>query len=237
MNNYRHITKVDPDKPLNQAQLDFLKESNTDAIIIGGTQGITKTKVSTSLDQFRNSNKPIWLEVSNSETIIPGFTGYLIPFVLNARNLDYLITKQHHALKEYGALLDFLPEEKTLAEGYIVLNPASSVAQKTQAQTNLTTKDCIAFTRLADRFFNMPIVYVEYSGTFGDMELLSEIRRVTKKARLFYGGGIDSYKKAKQAGEIADTIIVGNLLHSENYQKLEETILAVKPNQGPNSDS
>ena len=68
---------------------------------------------------------------------------------------------------------------------------------------------------MADKLFHMSIVYLEYSGIFGDMELVRRTRQVLENARLLYGGGIDSLDKAQQAAEVADTIVVGNIIYSD----------------------
>ena len=57
-------------------------------------------------------------------------------------------------------------------EGYCVLNPEAKVAQLTEAKCNLTEDDVIAYARLADKLLHLPIFYLEYSGTYGDVELV-----------------------------------------------------------------
>jgi putative glycerol-1-phosphate prenyltransferase len=68
---------------------------------------------------------------------------------------------------------------------------------------------------------------MEYSGTFGDMELVGETHRQLTKAHLIYGGGIDSSEKAGQAAQVADTVVVGNIVYSD-LNKALETVQAVK---------
>ncbi|MNP69947.1 Heptaprenylglyceryl phosphate synthase [compost metagenome] len=48
-----------------------------------------------------------------------------------------------------------------------------------------------------------------------------------ERAHLIYGGGIDDPEKAAQAAQVADTIVVGNIVYSD-LNKALETVLAVK---------
>ncbi|MFB6094984.1 MAG: geranylgeranylglyceryl/heptaprenylglyceryl phosphate synthase, partial [Halodesulfurarchaeum sp.] len=45
---------------------------------------------------------------------------------------------------------------------------------------------------------------------------------------LFYGGGIHDYDSAYEMGSVADVIVVGNLLHEEGVDAVEETVHGVK---------
>ncbi len=114
-----------------------------------------------------------------------------------------------------------MPWEQIVPEGYVILNGESQAAKLTGAQTGLSPQDAEAYARLADRLFRMPIVYMEYSGAFGDMQTVRKARSVLTGARLFYGGGIDSLDKAKLAAEAADTIVVGNAVYDRLEQALE----------------
>jgi putative glycerol-1-phosphate prenyltransferase len=117
--------------------------------------------------------------------------------------------------------------EQIVAEGYVILNGDSSAAKVTRARTELDTADVVAYGRMAERLFRLPVLYIEYSGTFGDMELVRRTASSLEGARLFYGGGIDGADKARQAAEAAHTIIVGNAIY-ENLDRALETVQAIQ---------
>lgn len=215
---WKHVFKLDPDRDLSDEALDRLCLSGTDAILVGGSSGVTFDNTVDLLSRIRQYEVPCVLEISNQEAIVPGFDLFLIPVVLNADDPKWIVGQHHEALKEYGALLNW---DEILAEGYIILNNEATAAQLTSARTDLDAKDVAAYARMADKLFHMSIVYLEYSGTFGDMELVRRTRQVLENARLLYGGGIDSLEKAQQAAEAADTIVVGNIIYSDLEQALQ----------------
>ena len=73
----------------------------------------------------------------------------------------------------------------------------------------------------------IPVVYVEYSGRYGDPELVSKVADSLSSSRLFYGGGVDGADKAAIAAQMADTVVVGNIIY-ENLPQALETVAAVK---------
>jgi phosphoglycerol geranylgeranyltransferase len=116
--------------------------------------------------------------------------------------------------------------DKIVPEAYIVLNPFSAVAIVTRAQTGLSPKEAAAYAEVADRFFHFPIVYIEYSGTFGNPELLKAVREKMHNSILYYGGGIDSREKAEAMAKYANTIVIGNAVYKKGgIEKLKETIV------------
>lgn len=218
---WRHVFKLDPDRELSDHAIEQICTSATDAILVGGSSGLTYENTVNLLAKIRQYELPCVCEVSNAQVIVPGFDMYFIPVVLNAGHLDWIIGQHQQAIKSFGHFLNW---QEIVTEGYIILNPQATVAQLTQARTLLEPKDVIAYAQIADRMFHMPIVYIEYSGHFGDMEILSKVKAVLHQAHLFYGGGIDSLEKAQQAARIAHTIVVGNII----YYDLEQALQTVK---------
>jgi phosphoglycerol geranylgeranyltransferase len=76
--------------------------------------------------------------------------------------------------------------------------------------------------------FGQEIVYVEYSGTFGDVEKVAAANDVLEEATLFYGGGIHDYDSSYTMAEHADVVVVGDLVHDEGCDAVAETVEAAK---------
>lgn len=222
---WRHITKIDPDKPCNKEIIETVVRSGTDAIIVGGTQNISREKVMKVYKLLRPYTIPKLLEVSKVDAITFGFDGYLIPIVLNAGDPKWIIGAHAAAVKRAGELMDW---DVILPEGYIILNPQCAAAKLTKAKNELNKCDVLAYSSCGENLFNLPIIYIEYSGIYGDVELVKSVKKNLKKAHLFYGGGIDNSKKAKEMGQYADTIIVGNMIYTDAIENLEDTVRAVK---------
>ncbi|RKJ69918.1 heptaprenylglyceryl phosphate synthase, partial [Butyricicoccus sp. 1XD8-22] len=157
-------------------------------------------------------------------SVTPGFDYYLIPSVLNSTETKWVKDLHHAAIKEFG---DVLVWDELVAEGYCVLNPDCKVAKETSANTDLSIEDVIAYARLADNYFKLPIFYLEYSGTYGDVKIVEEVKNVLSETKLFYGGGISSPEQASEMAKLADTIIVGNVIY-DNLKDALKTVDAVK---------
>ena len=120
---------------------------------------------------------------------------------------------------------------RTFTEGYIVLNPDSSVATYTEADCEQGPEDVAAYAELAEHMFGQQIVYVEYSGTFGDPEVVAAAADALDEASLFYGGGIHDYESANEMAQYADTVVVGDLVHDEGVDAVRETVEGAKDAQ------
>ena len=218
---WKHMFKLDPDRDISDEALERVCLSGTHAVLVGGSTGVTLDNTIDLLSRIRRFELPCVLEISNPEAVVPGFDLYFIPVVLNAGDPVWITGHHQNAIREWGTMM---PWEQVVAEGYIILNDDSAAARLTEARTDLSRRDVEAYARLADKLFRTPIVYMEYSGTFGDMETVRGVRSAIGEARLFYGGGIDSLDKAKLAAEAADTIVVGNAI----YERLEQALETVQ---------
>lgn len=221
---WQHVFKLDPDRVIGDVELEAICMSGTDAIMVGGSSGVTYDNTVELLSRIRQYELPCVLEVSNLEAVVPGFDLYMIPMVLNAANPEWIIGHHVQAAEQFGYMI---PWDMLIPEGYIVLNPDSTVAQLTQSNTSIDSSAVAAYAQIADRMLNLPIVYVEYSGKFGDMELVQQVRRTLEQSRLFYGGGIVDRESARKAAAVSDTIVVGNVLYSD-LQRALDTVSVVK---------
>ncbi len=222
--NWRHVFKIDPAKEISDEALEKVCESGTDVILVGGTDDVTIDNVIEILLRVRRFSVPVALEISNVEAILGGFDYYFIPSVLNSRDTKWVKDLHHEAIKEYG---DVLVWDELVAEGYCVLNPDCKVAQATDAKTDLSKEDVIAYARLAENYFKLPIFYIEYSGAYGDKEIIASVKEVLNETRLFYGGGITGPEQAAEMARLADTVVVGNIIYDDLKQALK-TVEAVK---------
>lgn len=217
---WRHVFKLDPNKELSDDHLEKICESGTDAIIVGGTDGITLENVLDLMARIRRYTVPVVLEVSTIETVTPGFDLYFIPTILNSSDTKWITGLHHQAVKEFGEIMDW---EEIVMEGYCILNENCKAAKLTNANTNLTSEEVTAYAIMAEKMFNLPIFYVEYSGKYGDVNLIADVKKSLEKAVLFYGGGISTIEQAAEMAKQADVIVVGNAIY-ENFDLALETV-------------
>jgi putative glycerol-1-phosphate prenyltransferase len=219
---WRHAFKLDPDKEISDQDLERICESGTDAVIVGGTDGITLEKVLDLMARIRRYTVPCVLEVSTIESVTPGFDLYFIPSVLNSGDSKWITGLHHQAVKEYGEIMSW---EEIFVQGYCIMNSECKAAKLTGAKTDLDAEDVVAYAMMAEKMFHLPIFYLEYSGTYGDPGLAAEVKRTLEETTFFYGGGISTEAQAREMAEAADVIVVGNII----YENLDEALKTVLP--------
>lgn len=220
---WKHVFKLDPAKEINDEHLELLCESGTDAIIIGGTDGVTVDNVLELMYRVRRYALPCVLEVSTMEAISPGFDYYFIPMVLNSKEKKWMMDMHHEAVKQYKDMMNW---DEIMMEGYCILNPDAKAYKKTNC-TLPTDEDVVAYAFMTEHIFRLPIFYIEYSGTYGDPNLVKKVKDELKETLLFYGGGITTSEQAKEMKEHADVIVVGNSIYT-NFQEALKTVDAVQ---------
>lgn len=220
---WRHVFKIDPAKEISDEDLHVLCESGTDAIIVGGTDNITEDNVLELLYRVRQYAVPCVLEVSTLDAICPGFDYYFIPTVLNSSDKKWVMDIHHEALKSYQS---FIHWDEVFVEGYCILNEEAKAYKKATC-TMPTTEDVVAYAIMAEKMFQLPIFYLEYSGKYGDIELVKRVKSELDETLLVYGGGIETLEQAKEMATYADIIVVGNSIYS-NIKEALQTVKAVK---------
>ncbi|MGM0924204.1 MAG: heptaprenylglyceryl phosphate synthase [Bacillota bacterium] len=222
---WKHVFKLDPDKEISDKNLEIICESGTDAIIVGGSDNVTMDNVLNLMSRIRRYLVPCVLEVSEIESIIPGFDLYFIPSVMNSTNTKWVMGLHHEAVKEYGEIMSW---DELIVEGYCILNGSCKAAKLTEANTELSADDVMAYARMAENMFHMPIFYLEYSGTYGDVSVVQAASSVLSSTKLFYGGGIETPEQAAEMAEYADVVVVGNVIY-DDFESALKTVKAVKP--------
>jgi putative glycerol-1-phosphate prenyltransferase len=218
---WRHVFKLDPNKEICDDRLEKICESGTDGVIVGGTDGVTLEKVLDLMARIRRYTVPCVLEVSSIDIVTPGFDLYFIPTILNSRDPKWITGLHHRAVKEFGEMMDW---EEIVMEGYCILNEECKAAKLTSAIADATTEEVKAYAMMAEKMFHLPIFYLEYSGKYGDPQLVAEVKNVLEKSVLFYGGGISSVEQAVEMAKHADVIVVGNAI----YDHFEQALATVK---------
>ena len=221
---WRHITKLDPDKVLAEGAVSEIAASGTDALMLSGTLDVTPEKLDALFDEVKDAGLPLVVEPAEpSGARFDGMDLVFVPTVLNAGH-PLFITGLHASWAGSYAI-DW---DRVVPEGYIVLNPEASVAKLTKADCTLSPAAAAGYADAAEKFFSLPVVYIEYSGTFGDPAVVRAVADRLGSARLFYGGGIDSAEKAGIMSQFADVIVVGNAVYTKGASVLRETVNEVK---------
>ncbi|MDY6959159.1 MAG: heptaprenylglyceryl phosphate synthase, partial [Halobacteriota archaeon] len=158
---WKHITKLDPDKEISLEDLKDIIGSGTDAIMVSGTQNITSDKVSKLIAMLEDCSIPKILEPVDPLFIqYDGVDSVFVPSIINTNDATWLAGKHKEWVHNHS--IDW---KVIVPEAYIVLNPDSAVGRLTGAMTGIGAEDAASYALVAEKYFNFPIVYIEYSGT------------------------------------------------------------------------
>ena len=219
-----HVTKLDPDRPFTPELVEGVVTSGTDALVLSGTLNVTQENLARLLATVRDHGLPLVIEPPGPEAVrFEGIDLLFVPSVLNSRDPQWIVGKHQDWVMKHR-----VQWEKVVPEAYLVLNPDSSVGKVTKADCAIGAREVAAYATTADRYFRFPIVYIEYSGIYGDPAVVKAASDALHDAHLYYGGGIDSGKRASEMSRFADTIVVGNAVYEKGIGVLKETVDAVQ---------
>ena len=221
-----HVTKLDPDKQLKPGDIDAIAASGTDALMLSGTLNVTKENLAALQKQLKAYDLPLVMEPAGPEAVLlQGIDYVFVPSVLNSMDVQWIVGKHRLWVQQQSGKI---PWEYLVPEAYIVLNPNSSVGKVTKAICDLKAEEVAAYAAVADHYFHFPIVYLEYSGTFCDPNVVKAASDALEHSILYYGGGINSAEKAAQMSKYADTIVVGNAVYDQGAAVLKATVDAIQ---------
>ena len=220
LENCKHVFKLDPNKTISDEDLERICESNTDLIIIGGTDGVTQSNVLDLMARSRRYFTPIALELSNLEAVVPGFDHYFVPAVFNTTDMKFQHGLLLEALKRYAHLLDF---DTVSLMPYLIFNESCKAYQYAKCKP-IPDEDIEHYVNLIDKMYRQKYMYIEYSGSLADVETLKQIHQAKSNIHMIYGGGIQSKEDFKRRMPHADTIVVGNLIYEDIEAALNTVI-------------
>ena len=220
-----HVTKLDPDKQLKAGDIEAIAASGTDALMLSGTLNVTRENLAELEKQIRISGLPLVMEPAGPEAVLMDVDYVFVPSVMNTTDVQWIVGKHRAWVQQHNGKI---PWDVIVPEAYIVLNPSSSVGKVTKALCDLKAEEVAAYTTVADHYFHFPIVYLEYSGMFGDPAIVKAASEAVDQSILYYGGGINSAEKAAQMAKFADTIVVGNAVYDQGPAVLKATVDAVQ---------
>jgi phosphoglycerol geranylgeranyltransferase len=222
-----HVTKLDPDKQLQEGDIDAIAASGTDALMLSGTLNVTKENLAALQKQVKVYDLPLVMEPAGPEAVLMQGVDYVfVPSVLNTTDVTWIVGKHKAWVQMAKGKIPW--GEQIVPEAYIVLNPDSSVGKVTRSACGLSADEVAAYAAVADHYFHFPIVYIEYSGMFGNPDVVKAASAAIDRAVLYYGGGINSAEKAATMGKYADTIVVGNAVYDQGAAVLKATVDAVR---------
>src|SRR5690625_6727084 len=104
--------------------------------------------------------------------------------VMNSKEKKWMMDIQHQAIKEYR---DFMDWDTIVLAGYCILNEASKAFMKTNCRLP-DEEDVMAYAYMVEHIFLLPVFYVEYRVSYGDLDLVRHTSVKSNHALLFYGG-------------------------------------------------
>ena len=216
----KHIFKLDPAKDIDDSSLEQILKSGTDLIMVSGTDNVTEENVSKLLRRIRKFDVSVALEISHPDAAVPGFNHYFIPTVINTDDVTFSHGMLVEALMDYH---DFIDYDSVSLLPYIIMNQDCKAFKHAQCHA-VEDAEFIAMIHMLDKLYKMDYIYIEYSGAFGDRELVAEAYEAAEHASIVYGGGIVSEDTARRMDSVSDIMVVGNIIYDDVEQALETII-------------
>ena len=204
----------------------LVREWGIDAILVGGSLGISEIEVSSAISILREAGVPIILFPGNVNGISPAADAILFMSLLNSADPYYIIGAQvvgAPIVKRYG--LEALPT------AYILMGSNTAVGHIGWARPiPEKVPEVAAAYATAAELLGMRFIYLE-GGSGAPKPVSPDVVRAVRKSTGLYiitGGGI---REPETAIEIlragSDAIVLGTILE-KNPEKAREIVKAVK---------
>ncbi len=228
-----HMGLIDPDEqsPEEAGELaSTLEESGSDAVMVGGSTGVTKEKLDDTVRSMKEAvDLPIILFPTRAGVISQYVDAIYFMSMLNSQDIKRVIGEQVSGapiIKKMGI--------EPLPMGYVIVEPGMTVGEVGKADLIPRKKPEMAVKYgLAAQYLGMKLFYLE-AGSGAPEPVPAEMVKMFKSEvdlPLIVGGGIDSTEDARKlASAGADIIVTGTVIEETDdvHDKLSDLISAIK---------
>jgi len=228
-----HMTLLDPDKqaPAEAAALSFeAAAAGTDAIMIGGSTGVTQNKVDATVLAIKEAAKvPVILFPASAANLSPHADALYFMSLLNSRDPRLIIGEQRLAapvVRAWGL--------ETIPMAYLVIEPGMRAGEVGDAELISRKNPTVAVQyALAAQLLGMKLVYLE-AGSGAPEPVPDRLIRAVREAieiPVVVGGGIRTPEAAKAATHAgADIVVTGTIVEvareGDALRRIIETVKA-----------
>jgi len=228
-----HMTLLDPDKqaPAEAAALSSeAAAAGTDAIMIGGSTGVTQNKVDATVLAVKEAAKvPVILFPASAANLSPHADALYFMSLLNSRDPRLIIGEQRLAapvVRAWGL--------ETIPMAYLVIEPGMRAGEVGDAELISRKNPTVAVQyALAAQLLGMKLVYLE-AGSGAPEPVPDRLIRAVREAieiPVVVGGGIRTPEAAKAAIHAgADIVVTGTIVEvareGDALRRIIETVKA-----------
>ena len=228
-----HMTLLDPDKqaPAEAAALSSeAAAAGTDAIMIGGSTGVTQNKVDATVLAIKEAAKvPVILFPASAANLSPHADALYFMSLLNSRDPRLIIGEQRLAapvVRAWGL--------ETIPMAYLVIEPGMRAGEVGDAELISRKNPTVAVQyALAAQLLGMKLVYLE-AGSGAPEPVPDRLIRAVREAieiPVVVGGGIRTPEAAKAAIHAgADIVVTGTIVEvareGDALRRIIETVKA-----------
>jgi phosphoglycerol geranylgeranyltransferase len=210
-----HMVLIDPAKQSTDKSFELAEKSiaaGTDAIMIGGSTGITSEGIDSLILKIKKSySTPIILFPNGVGAISRYADAIYFMSMLNSKNLKYVIRQQvagARIIKEYGI--------EPISMGYLVIEPGMTVGRIGEAELikREDVETAIKYA-IAAEYLGMKLFYIEAGSGAALSAPLQMVKSVKENITipLIVGGGIRNAATARDISNSgADIIVTGTIL-------------------------
>ncbi|MEW5937252.1 MAG: geranylgeranylglyceryl/heptaprenylglyceryl phosphate synthase [Candidatus Thermoplasmatota archaeon] len=226
-----HMTLLDPEKQGSDDTGEMAlraARSGTDAIMIGGSTGVTQERLDRAIAAIRaRVELPVILFPRGAGALSSKADGVYFMSLLNSRSRRFLIGEQVRGAPVVRALgIEPLPL------GYIVVEPGMKVGDVGMADPlRRNDLDAAVAYALCAQYLGMRFVYLE-AGSGAPEPVPAEMVSAVKEAievPLIVGGGVRMPEQARKLAHAgADILVTGTLVETGSSAELKRVIRAFK---------